>query len=401
MAGAGNGFARLGAQLDALQRELAAADLDGWLLYDLKGRNPIAGGLLGLGDLSRRYFVFVPRAGEPVAITHAIEPAPWAEWAWPKHVYAAWRDLERLLAEVLPRGGRIAMEYSERDAVPILDLVPAGVIELVRASGATVVTSGDLVTRFYSRWSRDDVASHRRTAAVLADVAAAAFARLGRGVTAGEPITEDGLRGWVLGELAARGAGVGADCMVATGTNAANPHYTPIGEGATFARGDVVLLDLWSKEAEDAVYADQTWMGYLGVQVPERAAELFAAARDARDAAVRFVEDAWRADRSITGAAVDDVARAVIEQRGLGRYFLHRTGHSIDRATHGAGPNIDNHETHEVRRLIPGIGFSIEPGIYIAGEIGLRTEINVYMSEDGPEVTTPRIQTGIAALLAE
>jgi Xaa-Pro dipeptidase len=389
----------LKAELADIQAALGEANLDGWLLYDLKGRNPIAAGLTGQAPLSRRWFVYLPKHGEPAAVIHSIEQGPWADWPWRRQVYSEWRALESALQHVL-EGGRVAMEYSECDAVPILDLVPAGVVELIRAQGCEVLSSGELVTRFYSRWSDDDVASHRRTAAVLADVAAASFAWLGRAVASGERVTETGMREHVLHELRARGAGVGADCIAATGRNAADPHYEPRGEGATFTRGDLVLLDLWSKEAEDAVYADQTWMGYLGESVPEREAQLFAAIRDARDEAVGFLEDAWRAGRSVTGGEVDDAARNVIAERGYASYFVHRTGHSIDRSTHGAGPNIDNFETRELRHIVPGIGFSIEPGIYIAGDVGMRTEINVYVDESGPVVTTPRIQSELAALLA-
>jgi Xaa-Pro dipeptidase len=397
---ANRALAQLAAQLGEIQQALGDAGLDGWLLYDLKGRNGVAGALLGMGVLSRRYFVLVPRSGEPVAVIHAIEQGPWHDWPWRRQVYSEWRQLETLLGELLPPGGRVAMEYVERDAVPILDLVPAGVVELVRAHGVDVVTSGELVSRFHSRWSEDGLAAHRRTAGVLAGVAAETFAWLADGVRSGERITESAMHQRVLRELADRGAGVGTDCIAATGRNAADPHYHPVGAGSVFARGDVVLLDLWAKESDDAVFADQTWMAFLGETVPDRAAELFAAIRDARDAAVDFVDAAWSAGRSITGGAVDDVARDVIRGRGYGDYFVHRTGHSLDRATHGAGPNIDNFETREQRTLIRGIGFSIEPGIYIPGEIGVRTEINVYMSETGPDVTTPGMQSVMAALFA-
>jgi Xaa-Pro dipeptidase len=275
------------------------------------------------------------------------------------------------------------------------------VVELVRSTGADVVSSGDLVTRFYSCWTPEQVRSHYTTAALIAQVAQAAFTRLARAVTAGERINEDLFRAWVLEDMEAHGVGVGADCIGATGLNAADPHYSPRAGGATFTRGDIVLLDLWSKQAEDMVYADQTWMAYLGPRVPDRAAQLFSVIRDARDAAVELLESAWREGRTLEGREVDDVTRRVVVEAGYGEWFIHRTGHSIDRAIHGMGPNIDNLETRETRRLIPGVGFSIEPGIYIPGEIGLRTEINVHIGADGPDVTTPDPQREIEALLAE
>jgi Xaa-Pro dipeptidase len=394
-------FARIRRDIDEIQAAVRAAGLGGWLLYDLHARNDVAARLIGLGDLSRRFFVLVPAEGEPTAIIHGIEEAPWEQWPWQRRVYVGWQELEAALRETLAGVGTVAMEFSEGAAVPAIDLVPGGILELVRATGASVVSSGDLVTRFYACWTPDQLRSHRTASALLAQVAHAAFHRLARSVADGGRINEVMLRQWVLDDLEARGVGVGADSIAATGLNAADPHYSPQDGGATFRRGDVVLLDLWSKQAEDMVYADQTWMGYLGGTVPPRAAGLFAVIRDARDAAVAFLQDRWKEGRPIRGGEVDDVARGVVAAAGHGAYFIHRTGHSIDRSTHGMGPNIDNLETRDTRQLIPGVGFSIEPGIYIPGEIGLRTEINVYIAESGPEVTTPGPQHEISSLLPE
>lgn len=399
MHGTAPDFVRLERLLPEIREALAELDLDGWLLYDLHARNHAASAILGHGDLSRRYFVLIPRDGDPVAVVHGIEELPWAHWKWERQAYVAWRELDDVLRGLLAGRKRVAMEFSERDAVPAVDLVPAGVVELVRASGPQVVPSGDLLTRFYARWSDADLASHRRASTVLADVADAAFDRLAAGVKAGDAMTEGALRAWVIDELGRRGCGTGADCIFAIGRNAANPHYGPEGAGATFEKGQVVLLDLWAKEKEDSVFADQTWMAYLGGAVPDRPARVFSIVRDARDAAVRFLERSWEQGRPVQGGEVDDVARAVVTDQGYGAFFIHRTGHSIDRSTHGMGPNIDNLETREVRRLLPGIGFSIEPGIYIPDEIGVRTEINVYIGADGPEVTTPRVQRAMRTLL--
>ena len=390
-------FKRLKQDLPRMQEALRETGLDGWLLYDLHARNSVTAKLTDLGDLTRRYFVLIPSQGEPFAAVHGIEEAPWANWPWQREVYVGWRQLEEVLRSRLA-GKRVAMEISEGDAVPALDLVPSGVVDLVRSSGAQVTSSGNLVTRFYSVWSDDDLASHRRSSIVLMQVAHATFARIGRAVAAGETVTEAGAKEWVCADLIERGVRAGGDCIVAGTHGAADPHYSPVGNGATLRHGDIVLLDLWGKETEDSVYSDQTWMAYIGPKVPERANEIFAVIRDARDAGVRFLKDSWKAQQTITGGAVDDVVRGVVTQRGYGQYFIHRTGHSIDQATHGMGPNIDNLETRDVRTLIPGVGFSIEPGIYMKGDIGVRTEINVFIGRDGPEVTTPQPQTEILAV---
>jgi Xaa-Pro dipeptidase len=393
-------FSRARRDLEPMQAAIREAGVGGWLLFDLRARNMVAGGMFGLGDLSRRFFVLIPAEGEPIAITHGIEQLPWEKWPWQKRQYVGWQQLEQVLRETLAGVGTVAMEYSEGGGVPVIDLVPAGIIELVRSAGVRVVSSGDLVTRFYSCWTPEQLKSHRTTAAILAQVAQAAFTRLAQAVDAGEDVNELTVRQWVIEDLGAHGVGVGADSIAATGVNAANPHYSPDHGGATFRRGDVVLLDLWSKQAEDMVYADQTWMAFLGPQVPPRAAELFGHLRDARDAAVEFIFERWRDGRPLQGREIDDVSRGVIERAGYAEYFIHRTGHSIDRSTHGMGPNIDNLETRETRHIIPGVGFSIEPGIYIPDEIGLRSEINVYVGEGGPEVTTPDPQHEMSALLA-
>jgi len=394
----GTTFERLRRDLPHIQNALRDAGLDGWLLYDLHARNSVTARLTGLGDLTRRYFVLIPAEGEPTAVVHGIEETPWAQWPWQRQSYVGWRKLNEVLEPLLAGRAKIAMEIAERDAVPAMDLVPWGVVELVRSFGPEVVASGDLVSRFYASWSDEDYRSHMRSSAILAQVAHATFTRIARDIAAGVNVTEGLAAEWVTEDLARHGAGVGADCIVAGTLGAADPHYSPSGAGAALKAGDILLIDLWAKESEQSVYADQTWMAYLGPKVPARAAELFSIIRDGRDAAVRFLQDAWQAGRPVKGGEVDDVCRGVIERAGYGHAFIHRTGHSIDQSTHGMGPNIDNLETNEIRTILPGVAFSIEPGIYLPGEIGMRTEINVFMGSNGPEVTTPDPQTEILAL---
>ncbi|MEN8375856.1 MAG: M24 family metallopeptidase [Gemmatimonadota bacterium] len=391
-------FGRLKGRLSGIQDALGELELDGWLLYDLHARNGVSGGLVELGDLTRRWFVWIPARGEPSAIVHAIELGPWASWPWAKQEYAGWRALDACLGDLLGDVQTLAMEISRGDAVPAMDLVPVGVVELIERFSVEVVTSAELVSRFYSAWDEAGRKSHRRAAKVVADVAARAFHRAAAAARDGSPLGEGELRRWVIGALGDGGLRLGADTIVAIGPNAADPHYAPGETGATIARGETLLIDLWGKESEEAIYADQTWMGHLGSAVPERAAELFSVIRDARDAAVALLRDRAGAGPPVAGWEVDAATRGVVRERGWADAFVHRTGHSIDRDLHGTGPNIDDLETHETRLLSPGLGFSIEPGVYLRGDIGLRTEINVYMGADGPEVTTPDPQTEVLAL---
>ena len=377
--------------LPDVQTALESAGVDGWLLYDFRGLNPIAGGLLRLdGMTTRRAFAFVPTRGTPVALTHAIEQGPWRHWpsSWPREIYSSWRSLESLLAKHIA-GKRIAMEYSAGDAVPYLDRVPAGVIEMVREAGGTVVSSGELVSRFYATWNAEHIASHLRAAEEIATIARDAMQLAGERAGGKEPLAEHELMGWIRDRFRRAGLVTDHGPNVSVGSNAANPHYEPSAEAPRLIqKGDTLLIDLWAREENGGVYADQTWMASLGTPSKEHL-EIWNAVRDARDAAITMVRDRAKAGEPMRGADVDDAARAVIEARGFGKYFTHRTGHSIDsRDLHGSGPHLDNLETREERLLVPGVAFSIEPGIYIPGKVGMRSEVNVYMVP-GEAVVTP------------
>jgi Xaa-Pro dipeptidase len=376
--------------LPDIQRALTEIGVDGWLLYDFRGLNAIAGGMMRLeGMTTRRVFAFVPASGTPIAFTHAIEQGQWHRWpsAWKKEIYSSWRSLEALL-EANVGGKRVAMEYSKGDAVPYLDRIPAGVIEMVRDAGATVVTSAELVTRFYASWTADHIASHLRAAEEIASIAREALELAGERSRGAEPLAEHDVMSWILDRFRRAGLSTDHGPNVSAGANAANPHYEPsLASPRVIKAGEIVLIDLWAKE-EGGVYADQTWMASIGKPAPE-ALEIWNAVRDARDAAIDLVRTRAKAGEPVRGADVDDAARKVIEERGFGQYFTHRTGHSIDpRDLHGAGPHLDNLETRDDRLLIPGVAFSIEPGIYIPGKIGMRTEVNVYMVP-GQAIVTP------------
>jgi Xaa-Pro aminopeptidase len=378
-------------QLGGIRRAIADAGVDGWLLYDFHGINPIAASVAGItGMVTRRYFCYIPREGSPVAITHVIEQSPWEQWPaeWPKLIYSSWREFEKALAGVVG-GKRVAMEYSAGDAVPYLDRVPAGVVELVRSSGAEVVTSADLVTRIYAVWTPENVASHERAAEHLARIARNAMALAGEKARAGSPMREFELATLIRDEFAEAKIFTDHGPNVSVGLNAANPHYEPTAEhSALINDGDIILIDLWAREA-DGVYADQTWMGSLGPASAENVV-IWETVRGARDAAIALLRERVESGRPVTGGEADDAARGFITERGFGENFTHRTGHSIDsRDLHGSGPNIDNLETRDVRVLLPGVAFSIEPGIYIPGQVGMRSEVNGFIA-DGSLLITPR-----------
>jgi Xaa-Pro aminopeptidase len=376
------------ATVPRIQSALIEAELDGWLLYDFRGSNPIAAGVVKLpGLVSRRFFVFIPARGNPTALTHAIEQSPWRDWpkSWANQHYSSWKQLEAALKSLVG-GKRVAMEYSAGDAVPYVDRVPAGVIEMVRAAGATIVTSADLISRFYAVWSPEQRASHERAAEVIAEIAKDGFAVAGARAATDNPMSEFELRAWIEQRFAAAGLEIDHGPIVAIGPNAANPHYEPLQNGsAKIKRGDILLIDLFARE-KNGVYADQTWMASLG-KPSARDVKVWEAVRDARDAAIELLRRK-AGKSSLKGGEVDDAARYVITARGFGEFFIHRTGHSIDPIDlHGSGPNIDNMETRDERTLLPGVGFSIEPGVYLAGDLGMRSEVNAFMTDDGVLIT--------------
>jgi Xaa-Pro dipeptidase len=380
--------------LAELREALSQAGVDGWLLFDFHGLNPVAGRVLGLTGLNtRRLFVLLPRRGEPVAIAHKIELQGMANFPGRVVPYARWSELHAALTPLVA-GRTLAMEISPEDAVPYLDRVPYGVVELLRRLGATLVPSGSLVSRFAARWSSTEAEDHRAAAEILAAVARVALTGAVRETDGG--LTESALQARVVRQVEERGLVFNELPIVAFGPNAAMPHYEPHpGRDATLRSGDVILLDLWAGRSRTTVFADQTWMAFAGSRPPELVTRVWQTVRRSRDAAVEAIRLAASQGRRIAGYEADRAARAVIEAAGFGDAFVHRTGHSIDRDLHGSGPHLDDFETHDDRLLEPGVGFSVEPGIYLAGEFGMRSEVNVFLSHDGPEVTPREPQVGL------
>ena len=380
-----------GLDLPALRAALTALGADGWLLFDFHGLNPVAARMLGTGGpetlSTRRLFVLLPRAGAPVAVAHRIELRPLTGFPGEVRPYAAWRELHHQLRRLVA-GKTVAMEVSPRDDVPYLDRVPHGVIQLLESFGARIVSSAPLVSAFAARWSAAELAGHRRAAESLATIAAEALHWAGAELAHGGEVRETAVQRRVLDAIARAGLVATDPPIVGFQENAADPHYQPTaGADRRLAPGEVLLLDLWAGPAKGSVFADQTWMAFAGRAPDPEVRRVWEAVRGARDAAVELLRARWTAGEGVTGAAVDDAARAVIGDDGYGEWFPHRTGHSIDRDLHGSGPHIDNFETADHRALVAGVGFSIEPGVYLPGRFGMRSEINVFLGETGPQVT--------------
>ena len=390
--------------ISAVQAALKTDGLDGWLLYDFRGINPLAADVTAVnrqgGHLAtRRWYYLVPAVGEPRALVHAIEKDALAHLPGSSRRYAGRDQLETGLRELLSGVRRIAMEYSPECAIPYVSRVDAGTMELVRRFGVEVVSSGDLIQRFSAVWDDAAIATHRAASEKLYRVKDRAFDAIGRRLTDGVVTTEYDIQQLMAGWFRDERLISDSDPIVAAMEHAGNPHYLPTATiHRAIRRDELVLLDLWGKlDTPGAVFADITWVGFAGPTVPERFARAFAAIRDARDAAVRLVQEMARAGREVRGWQVDRAAATVLRNAGYGSQILHRTGHSLGETVHGNGVNMDDYETHDDRRLLPGTGFTIEPGVYF-DDFGVRTEINMVVAERDAAVTGP-MQTEILRLM--
>lgn len=399
------------ARVAAIQSALQEARLDGWLFYDFRQSDPLAYRILKLDPRqfsTRRWFYFVPAAGEPTRINHAIEQGKLDTLPGRKLIYSGWEQLHAHLRDTLAAAGgasRIAMQYSPENSIPYVSRVDAGTIELVRSFGAEPVTSADLVQLFEAVWTKQQYDSHVAAATNVHDIIQEAFAEVGRKIEADESVSEYDIQQFMVRRFEEEGMTCDGDHpIVAVNANSASPHYQPNAERfSPIRRGDFLLLDVWAKlKAPGAVYADQTWTGFVGAEPTGEHVKIFSIVRDARDAAIEFVRENVKAGKDIKGAQVDDVSRGVIARAGYGAYFTHRTGHSIGEEVHGNGAHIDNLETRDSRKIIPRTCFSIEPGVYLPGNFGVRSEIDLYVGGDGEiEVTGQPIQTELVAILRD
>ncbi|MGE5234993.1 MAG: M24 family metallopeptidase [Acidobacteriota bacterium] len=384
------------ADIRRIQQELAAAKVDGWLFYDFRNRDAIAYQVLGLdfgGFVTRRWFYWIPTQGEPVRVVSAVESTKLDSLPGAKRVYMSWRELHQILKESLGASRRVAMQYSPEGNVPYVSIVDAGTIELLRSWGYEPVSSAGLVQTFQAVLDEDGLRSHVEAGKKVQPIKDEAFARIGSELKAGRTITPYDVQQFIVRRFGEEGL----DCMnefpiVGTNEQPADPHFQPTPENARpIRRGDTVLIDLWAKLARPgSVFYDITWCGFVGSNPPARYVEIWNTVRNARDAALGFIRERFAAGVPVHGWEVDDACRAVVVKAGYGPNFVHRTGHSIGEDVHGNGGNIDNLETKDERQIVPGVCFSIEPGIYLPGEMAARAEINVFITHAGKvEVAGP------------
>jgi len=392
--------------LEAIQAALRAANIDGWLFYDFHNRDAIAARILKMDTsrfASRRWFYYIPAQGEPQKLVHRIEPWRCDHLPGAKNIYLPWQQLHQLLKQILGSAKKVAMQYSPNNAIPYVSIVDAGTVELVRSFGIEVVSSADLVGQFEAHLSMEDWQSHQEAGKVMQMVKDETFKEIGKRIKAGENPTEFEIQKFMHKLMAENDMKWDDGPIVAVNEHAADPHFEPTEENSfRIKKGDLVLLDLWAKKNRPgSIYYDITWMGFIDETVPEKIEGIFQIARKARDTALNFVRERFAQNKTVYGWEVDDACRKVIVDAGYGEYFTHRTGHNIGEEVHGNGVNIDNLETKDERKILPGTCFSIEPGIYLPDEkIGFRTEIDVFVTDEGQVEVTGAIQEKVIPILA-
>ena len=378
--------------LKAIQGALKEKGVDGWLLYDFHNRDHLAYRILDLDFkkmTSRRWFYYIPASGRPVRLVHRVEPAKLDSLPGDKVFYHPWEELHRRLREILGEPKKIAMQYSPLCNIPYTSIVDGGTIDLVRSFGHEIASSADLVQLFEAIIDEDGYRSHLRAGEIIQRIKNEAFAEIGRALAEKRTLSEYDLAQFILRRFEEEGIDPGHDMpIVGINDHPANPHFEPSPSGSyEFKPGDMVLIDLWGKlKQPGSIYYDITWCGFVGDDPPEKYQEIFRVVRDARIEAVNFVRERFAAGQPVHGWEVDDACRSVVKEAGYGDYFIHRTGHSIGEEVHGNGVHIDNLETKDERRLVPGICFSIEPGIYLEGEMAARSEIDCFITLQGEVV---------------
>jgi Xaa-Pro aminopeptidase len=391
--------AKLGAKLEAIQAAIREAGFDGWLFYDHHHRDPIAQRILGLDEkahITRRWYYFVPAAGEPRKLVHRIEQSRLDALPGTKGLYSSWQELARGLELMLADARTLAMQYSPNNDIMYISMVDAGTVEFLRGLGKRIVSSADLVSQFEAVLTEEQISSHGVAQRAIDEILAEGWRKIGRALRPGTgtpgTLTEFEMAQWLSTAMRNEGLVWDDGPNVSVNANSSDSHYEPTAERSSPIReGDFLLIDIWAKaDKPGSVYYDITWTAVVGREPTDRERLVFATVVKARDAAINFVTQAFAGNRPIRGFEADDAARAVIREAGFGEFFTHRTGHNITTEIHGPGAHLDNLETHDERLLLPNTCFSVEPGIYLP-EFGVRSEIDM-LTLPGKAWVTGKIQ---------
>lgn len=395
--------ASLDQKIHAVQKILQEKNIDGWLLYDFHHNNNLACDFLEISPetmLTRRYCYWIPQKGDPIGLVHGVETHVLSHTPGKKLVYSAWKLFETHLKELLKGKKTIAMEYSPRCAIPTASKVDGGMLDLVREQGVNIVSSASFLQHFTCVWTPEQYDLHKEAAEVLDRAAASAWDFIADHLKKGKDLTEYDVQQYILKEIHRGKCMMDGVPICGVNQNSANPHYNAEkNKSSPVKKGDFVLIDLWCKrDVPQAVYADITRVAVAGTAT-ERHQEIFHLVRKAQKAGTDFVKERIEKKKEVKGSEVDNACRQVIIDAGYGEYFTHRTGHNIHTEDHGPGANIDGFETLDERALIPKTCFSIEPGIYLPKEFGVRLEYDVYIHENHTIEVTGGIEDQLVELI--
>jgi Xaa-Pro aminopeptidase len=392
------------AKLKEVQASLVQEGMTGWLLFDFRRSNPLACNFLEIPPekmLTRRFFYWIPQRGDPIKIVSLIEPFSLNHLPGVTYFYREWQEMERLLLPLALENTKIAMEYSPYNALPTISKIDAGTVELIRRMGVEVVSSANILQRYTSIWTSEQLKSHLAAAKVLESIVDRAWAFIERSLFLHHPVDEYQVQQFMLQAMHEEGCQTADWPTCAVNAHSADPHYHPEArESYPIRKGDFILLDLWCKQQQtpQAVYADITRVGVAALKPTEKQQEIFNIVKHARDQATLLIKDSYENHRPLQGWQVDQACRDVIKEAGYGDYFIHRTGHNIGEDVHGPGANLDNFETHDDRQLLPGTAFSVEPGIYLPQQFGVRLEYDIYLDLAGKVCITGGIQKELVCL---
>jgi Xaa-Pro aminopeptidase len=389
-------------KLIEIQANLISQGISGWLFYDFRHSNPLVYTVLEIAlkkMTSRRFVYWLPAKGEPIKIVPQIEPHTLEHLPGTTLFYRRWEEFERLLIELVAGKNKVAMEYSPFNALPIVSKVDAGTVDLIRRAGAEVVSSADLLQRYTSIWGPEQYMGHLASAQALDEIVSLTWEHIGSSLAHEKTLTEYDVQQFMLQKMHASGCETDDPPTCAVNVHSADPHFCPVQHGESIKRDDFILLDLWCKQKRSgAVYADITRVGVAGKKATAKQQEIFECVKRARDSAIRFIQERYENGLRLEGWEVDQVAREEINRSGYGEWFIHRTGHNLGEQVHGPGANLDNFETYDYRELIAGTAFTIEPGIYLPDQFGVRLEYDVYLHPDGKVTISGGIQEEIMTL---
>lgn len=385
----------------ALECEKTRSKAFGWVFTNFSHRDKLSDSLLDLDMLSvstRRWIYVIPTQGEPIKIVHAIEKAILDSLPGKTFVYTGQEELRDHLQQF---SGSTLSILTDAD-IPVISTVEAGFVAFLHSCNIKTTSAASLIQRTKGLLTKKGIESHERAAALLYRIVKEAWGFVSEKFNSNEDLFEHDVQSFMLQKFADYSLVTDHAPIIAFGKNTGDPHYdSPKKNSARAKKGDIIQFDLWAKEAfasdengdispEAAIFADISWLGVYGTQVPQHYSDAFThliAARDTVFATLtKKAKNSATAVFDVTGSELDAGVRKSLIASGYKEWIKHRTGHGIDTSCHGSGANLDSVEFPDHRTLLEGSCFSVEPGIY-SDKYGMRTEIDVYIKDGFPVIS--------------